>query len=475
MGANGSGKSTLAKIVAGHIPVTRGTRQYQDADLKERSLFVTFEQRAAGPGTFHQARWHAGLETSAPAVRDLLSASAIRRQNPYEVVTSPKTPTDFPELQARTISQLELEQLLDRRVDQLSDGEWRRVRIARALLKAPRLLVLDNPFVGLDACFREQIARVLASVADDGTEIYVVASEISEVPGWTSHFLILAQGRVIAKGPRDQVLTAEEAVRVIGATPPHDHIDGPRHLPPSSRPSIIEMRRVNITHGSLEVLREIDWTVREGDRWALIGPNGAGKTTLLSLILGDHPQAYANRIKLFGTQRGSGESIWEIKRRIGWVAPELHRYWPPQTACFEVVASGFYDTLGLYRGCTPAQEEMALAWMTRLGIERYRDQPLYRLSKGRQRLALIARALVKAPELLVLDEPCQGLDPHHRADVLQAIETMMERSEATVIYVSHRQEALPAGLTHLLELDKGTIVRREPLAGNRPAIRRQTT
>jgi molybdate transport system ATP-binding protein len=317
----------------------------------------------------------------------------------------------------------------------------------------------------LDLRFREKLAGVLSALTRGETQICIAASELSEVPEGITHLLVLSQGGVVAQGTKHEVLADEEAVRAIepARTQPDRADRRAHHL--STRQPVIEMHHVNVTHGDTDVLQEIHWTVHKGDRWALIGPNGAGKTTLLSLILGDHPQAYANRIRLFGSRRGSGESIWEIKRRIGWVAPELHRYYPPRTPCFDVVGSGFYDTLGLYRGCTPSQEDVALSWMARLGIEQQRAHPLYRLSKGQQRLALIARALVKSPELLVLDEPCQGLDAHHRSEVLQAIEEIIRTLETTMIYVSHRREALPQGLTHLLELDGGAIVRQEPLDG----------
>ncbi|MCJ7549534.1 MAG: ATP-binding cassette domain-containing protein, partial [Anaerolineae bacterium] len=190
----------------------------------------------------------------------------------------------------------------------------------------------------------------------------------------------------------------------------------------------------------------------------LVGPNGAGKSALLSLILGDHPQAYANSIALFGRARGSGESIWEIKRRIGWVSPELHRYHPPHTTPLDIVCSGYFDSIGLHRRCTDEQRTHALQWIKRMGLEDVAHSPFRHLPKGRQRLALIARALVKDPELLILDEPCQGLDPAHLEEVLRALDEVTLKSDRTLIYVTHRPSEFPKGLTHILELTGGRVV-----------------
>jgi molybdate transport system ATP-binding protein len=201
----------------------------------------------------------------------------------------------------------------------------------------------------------------------------------------------------------------------------------------------------------------VDWTIREGERWALVGPNGAGKTTLLSLILADNPQAYANRFALFGRDRGSGESIWEIKQQLGWVAPELHLYYPVGATCQDVVCSGFFDSVGLYRRCAPEHRAAAAGWMARLGISGCRDTPFARLSEGQQRLALVARALVKHPRLLVLDEPCQSLDRSNRDLVLEAIDDLTIRLAATIIYVTHRSDELPSTITHVIRLHDGLV------------------
>jgi molybdate transport system ATP-binding protein len=197
--------------------------------------------------------------------------------------------------------------------------------------------------------------------------------------------------------------------------------------------------------------------VRRGEHWALLGANGAGKTTLLSLILGDHPQAYANDVWLFGQRRGSGESIWEIKKRIGWVAPELHLYHPRGVSGLQVVCSGFFDSVGLYHHCSPRQRRTARQWMYHLGIGQLAHASFEALSEGEQRLVLLARALVKRPLLLVLDEPCQGLDTANRARVRRTVEAVGKQPEVSVIYVTHNPAELPRIITHTLVLERGRV------------------
>jgi molybdate transport system ATP-binding protein len=228
------------------------------------------------------------------------------------------------------------------------------------------------------------------------------------------------------------------------------------------------MKRVNVSYGKARILRDIDWTVQRGEHWALLGPNGAGKTTLLSLILGDHPQAYANHVALFGRRRSSGESIWEIKQRIGWVAPELHLYHPRNITGLRVVESGFYDSVGLYRACSQTQRQMAQQWMKRLGIEDYADLPFAKLSEGEQRLVLLARALVKDPLLLILDEPCQGLDAQNRERVRQIVDTIGRHRDISIIYVTHNADELPRIINCVLRLDRGKVACCGPLDGSPP-------
>jgi molybdate transport system ATP-binding protein len=212
------------------------------------------------------------------------------------------------------------------------------------------------------------------------------------------------------------------------------------------------MRHITLQYGNTLILRGIDWTVRAGESWALLGPNGSGKTTLLSLILGDNPQVYTNDVTVFGRARGSGESIWEIKKHIGWVSPELHLHFNDSATCFEVVASGFHDTVGLFQPASARQRAVARRWLAQFQLLEFAHWPLFSISAGLQRMVLLARALVKNPRLLILDEPCQGLDAAHRDLFVRDVDTIIRAGAVTAIYVTHRPDETPPSIKRVLRL-----------------------
>ncbi len=475
IGPTSAGKSLLARVIAGLRRLPGGEIRYhflEDpsagatpvdlAQVRRAIAYVVFDNRARRNTDFHQSRWHASLEAQSPTVDKYLSSDSLEQRNPYKVAPHRSdVSAGFPACRHRVVSHLALTHLLNRHLHHLSDGEGRRVEIARALLRRPSLLILDDPFTGLDGHFRRQLHTLIGGLMQQGMHLLFVASDPAELPGGITHVLAIEQNRVVAQGPRSQITHRFPPAKTGPAT------TAPKADPAEAdcdAPTIVELRHVNVVHNGVEVLRNVDWTVRRGEKWALIGPNGAGKSTLLSLVLGDHPQAYANYVELFGRRRGSGDSIWEIKRRIGWVAPELHRYTPLTATVAEVVGSGFFDTLGLYRRPTDAQRSEAESWLRWLGLLSNTQRAFRRLSAGEQRLALVARALVKTPELLILDEPCQGLDPVHRARVIATLERLTEATPTAMIYVTHKPEEFPNTITHLLALHQGQVVRRVALS-----------
>ncbi len=221
---------------------------------------------------------------------------------------------------------------------------------------------------------------------------------------------------------------------------------------------LIRMKNTTVKYHKVTVLDKVNWTVRQGDNWMILGPNGSGKTTLLKLVLGENQQAYANDIYLFGKKKGSGESVWEIKKNIGFISSELQAHYPTHLSAFDVVCSGFFDSIGLYRLCSNEQKDLARAWIDTLGIAYLAGQKFGQLSHGQCQLVLIARAMVKSPVLLMLDEPCDGLDITNRDRLLQLLGIIGERTDTHLIYVTHHKEEIIPCITHVLSLDRGKII-----------------
>ena len=462
VGPNGSGKSLLAAALAGRVPVAQGTLTHRldeglvdahelGARYTRRShvVLVSYaEERAlaARHAEFHQARWNASVAAGGASVEDLLTRHSVEAINPFEVLPEPEDAMPFERRRQEVLGLFRLSPLLHRRVKQLSHGETRKLLLARAVLRGPRLLVLDDPFGGLDVDFRAELGTILDQLARGGTTLVMTTAREDEIPTCITHLLRVDDCKVVAS--EQSLLGAEEGSPQRRGTIASAATPGEAEV-------IVELRSVTVRYGDAIILDRVNLTVRKGEHWALLGPNGAGKSTLLSLLLADNPQAYANHVCLFGRQRGSGESIWDIKARMGWVAPELLAHYPPSWPCLDAVLSGFHASMGLFRDCTAEEIERGRQILSALGLEREAAQPLLALSQGAQRLVLLARAMVAEPELLILDEPCQGLDARHAQRVTAAVDRVASEGRASVIYVTHHEEEIPACITHVLRLAVG--------------------
>ena len=336
--------------------------------------------------------------------------------------------------------------LLDKFIISLSSGELRKFQIIKTLLSSPEILILDNPFIGLDAETRQQLRELfLALSQEQQLTIYLVVARREDIPDYVNN--------------------------IIWMTPEQDFTTTPTHLADDKRLAlltheqssettssdiVVQMNDIHIQYGSRAILSNVNWTIHNGECWALCGQNGSGKSTLLSLICADNPQAYACDISLFGRQRGSGESIWEIKRHIGYVSPEMHRSYHHNIPVIQVMASGLKDTVGLYTRTNEAERETCRWWMRFFGVDHLENRPFLSLSSGEQRLVLVARAFVKDPQLLILDEPLHGLDNQNRTIVKDIIETFSQRPNKTIIMVTHYEEDLPSCFTLKMNLTKRT-------------------
>jgi molybdate transport system ATP-binding protein len=334
----------------------------------------------------------------------------------------------------------DMQPLLDKYVILLSIGELRKFQLIKTLLALPHTLILDNPFIGLDALTRQQLHDLLLRLArEQGLHLYLLLSKSDDMPDYADEIIRMGESAPYSTPSRLQELL---------------QLPTPNSSLLTLNSPVIDMHHVSIRYGNRTIINDLNWQVRNGERWSLSGRNGSGKSTLLSLVCADNPQSYACDITLFGRQRGSGESIWEIKRHIGYVSPEMHRSYQRDLPAINVVASGLKDTVGLYVRPNAEEKDICRWWMRLFGIEELAERSFLRLSSGEQRMVLVARAFVKDPELLILDEPLHGLDDNNRQLVRHIIDTFCQRPGKTLVMVTHYEEELPSCIDHHLHLDR---------------------
>lgn len=448
VGRNGGGKSMLVDMMMGRHVLLRDEVAYDFGAGEHRLVsdcirHITFRD-VYGTGesaAYYQQRWNQWDHEESPLVRDLFGGEGGA----------------LPERLVPLLRMFRLEDVLDKRVILLSSGELRKMQLIRVLVTRPRVLILDNPFIGLDVAARGQLNDLLRQLTEEGSlSLVLVLSKTDDLPAYVTHVVEVEGMDVKAKLPMEEwrsrqkpapahVLPEESRVKVAEFSRQDSSVlDNP----------IIDFRHVCIRYGERTILRDLDWTVRKGEHWALSGENGSGKSTLLSLVCADNPQAYANDIRLFGHKRGTGESIWDIKRHIGYISPEMHRAYRKDLPGIDVVASGLSDGRGLYHRPTPEERGRCMEWLRVFGMADKADTSFLRLSSGEQRLLLVARAFVKNPALLILDEPLHCLDLRNRRLVKDVIETFCEREDKTLIMVTHYEDELPACIDHRISLRK---------------------
>jgi molybdate transport system ATP-binding protein len=444
VGPNGAGKSTLVRALAGEIPVVGGeVCPAEPALLRRQAAVVSFERHrgmVAREERGDAQRYFSGNVDGGTRVGDLFQSP---RRKP--LLSGADLPPSF-----------DIGHLIERRIRDLSAGEMRRFQIALALAAEPPLLVLDEPFEGLDATARNELANLINQLMDANRSVVLVTHRRREIPPNTTHVIGVQGGQVVFQGRREDVLDPQRMDSLYAS-----RFSALRELPAAVPPQaqsgdtpsevLVDLRNVTVRHQGVAVFENLSWAVRSGQHWAVCGPNGSGKTTLMSLIVGDHPQAYANTVRVFGKLRAGG-SIREIKEGIGLISAELQVRYRKAVTAAEVVLSGFFDSVGLYRRASPAQQAAAQSWMTSFAIQGLAGKRFNHLSHGEQRMVLLARAMVKPPRLLVLDEPCQGLDTGNRRSILQAVDRIAAAGSTTIICVSHHPDEIPACITRRLSL-----------------------
>jgi molybdate transport system ATP-binding protein len=479
LGPNGSGKSTLVRSLWGGVPLRSGRiiydfssqeMQTQLVPQKDEIGYVSFELHQnlmEYEALQEDLREYAGKRNEVTTAEDVIfSGISVNRA---------VTPADK-ERFSEVVDQLGIQYLLQRSVTSLSTGEMRNTLIARALIKSPKLLILDEPFDGLDGRSRAALAESINHLMTGSVRVILVVHRLEEIVPNITHVLLVKNGQLFMQGPKDEVLTSEnisnlygfnlhlektnqeyrvsyevEKSDIIGTT----ILD--REVPQDVPEVLIEMKDTTVKYKDLVVLDKLNWSMKRGENWVILGPNGSGKSTIVKLIVGDNLQGYANQIILFGKRKGSGETLWEIKKHLGVVSSELQVQYRKKMSAYDVIASGFYDSIGLYQYPTPEQKAIADEWIELLKIGDMANHPYHQLSYGQKRMILLARAMVKSPALLVLDEPCHGLDIPNRRRILKIIE-MIGGTPTNLLYVTNHKEEIPNCITHVMRLLKGKML-----------------
>jgi ABC-type molybdenum transport system, ATPase component/photorepair protein PhrA len=440
VGSNGSGKSALARALSGELTLLKGSRESEFT----RTTRLSFEQLQK-------------------LVSDEWQRNNTDMLSPDEDDTG-RTTADIIQEEVKDAARCQelasrfgISHLLERRFKYLSTGETRKTLLCQALMSAPDLLILDEPFDGLDVASRQALAELLATLHQEGLTLVLVLNRFDEIPEFVQFAGVVADCTLLATGAKqallEQALVAQLAhsEKLSGVTLPEPDAPSARLSLPEDEPRIVLKNGV-VSYNDKPIINGMSWTVNPGEHWQIVGPNGAGKSTLLSLVTGDHPQGYSNDLTLFGRRRGSGETIWDIKKHIGYVSSSLHLDYRVSTNVRNVILSGFFDSIGIYQAVSDKQHKLAQEWLDILGFDsRTADAPFHSLSWGQQRLALIVRALVKHPTLLILDEPLQGLDPLNRQLIRRFVDVLIGEGKTQLLFVSHHAEDAPDCITHRLE------------------------
>ncbi|MBK0004335.1 molybdate ABC transporter ATP-binding protein ModF [Erwinia sp. S38] len=438
VGANGSGKSSLARALSGELAPSKGLaigdfRHPVRLSLEQLQKLVADEWQRNNTDLLSPGEDDTG-RTAAEIIQDEVRDPARCQQ---------------------LAEKFGITYLLDRRFKYLSTGETRKTLLCQALMAQPDLLILDEPFDGLDVASRANLASVLGELQRPDFTLVLVLNRFDDIPDFIQQVGVLAECHLSHTGPRKAIL-AEALVAQLAHSEKLDGMTLPEPDDAEAIPQLaadaplIVLRDGVVSYNDRPILHHLDWQVDRQQHWQIVGPNGAGKSTLLSLITGDHPQGYSNDLTLFGRRRGSGETIWDIKQHIGYVSSSLHLDYRVSSSVRNVIISGYFDSIGIYQAVSDRQQALAKQWLHLLGMEKQGDTPFHDLSWGQQRLVLIARALVKHPALLILDEPLQGLDPINRLLVRRFVDVLIGEGRTQLLFVSHHAEDAPQCITHRL-------------------------
>lgn len=430
MGRNGSGKQYLDQLLTG--------------DLLPESVgeFIIPSRNKIGMVSF---------ESQQEIYEHELKIDATNDSDANDIGTQAKEFLPKDKLNDPLISEFGLSHRLESGYKQLSTGEGRKLLILQAIFNGVELLICDNPFDSLDEASCVALSDALQRLSTTGINVLLMLSNRQDIPKWCSKIAFVERGQLNVIGK----LESDETKRQLDAllTPALDEVSWPtnmKELCDYQHPYLVKLNKGKVHYNGVNVFEELDVAIKPLQHTLITGANGSGKSTLMQLITGDCTQCYSNDIHVLGFKRGSGESIWDIKKQMGIVSAELHRQYRVNGDLLTVVLSGFYDSIGLYQQPEHHHIEIAQQWLAKIGLLAQQHISFRSLSYGEQRLALIARALIKSPYLLILDEPTQGLDELNRHRLLNFLEHLAEQQHSTMLLVSHRKdEFLPIFKQHI--------------------------
>lgn len=436
-------RSTVLEAIRGNLPIESGSisHPFLHKETWPSSVIklLNSDEQAVGGAAYFSERYHSRREDDY-TLRNWLERAS--RQSDGSVI----------EVAAR----MDLTEKLDSSMMNLSNGQSKRAKIARALLSRPQVLLLDEPYVGLDVESRAKMEQMLGTfVSQQSPSVVLALRALDALPPWATHLLWLDEhGRTRHVGPIQSVDKEYKAALEQRRA----SITGTQgtHAIRSSGEVLVELKHVNLAYWNRPVLQDINWTIRAGEKWRLSGPNGSGKTSILSLITGDHPKIYANQVELFGRRRDSkdGRSIFEIQADMGHTSPEIHKHFPLFRTGSQCIASGFSEHMHPPRRLTHSQQESIDDLVRRFQVDMYALKPMSQLTTALQRLFLLLRALVKRPKLLILDEPFGYMDEVMIMRAKQYIDEHVGSDQALII-ISHHDEEVPTSVNRQFALRSG--------------------
>ena len=447
-GGNGAGKTTLVNLLLGRLPQARSHLTYHNGFNPEHDVCeVSFEEQqrlCARDDRFDISEFTNNARDEGTTVESLICNGEL----PVTDITRLVSILDL----------LDINAIRHQGIRYLSSGQMRRAMIARALYLRPALLVLDNPLDSIDRYSVQRIQQALKQwMSSDHCTLLLCRRRGQTLPGITHH-LLMESLRMLAQGPASQLpLPSAESAPTL-----------PRELPgpcagrlppelPKDVTTLIDLDGVSAAYGDKVIFENLHFQMRRHDHVLIEGPNGCGKSTLLGLIDGDNHKAYGQPVYLFGRRRGSGESVWDIKARFGVVSNDLHNRYVKGWRVLDVVVSGFFDSVGLYDDSGASEANTARQWLAVVGLAGLEREYYHQLSFGQQRLVLLARAMVKQPLILVLDEPIVGLDDKHSALLLALVDRIAGSGKTQILFVSHSADDVPACINKILSLGMDSV------------------